>query len=90
MNKINRYNIITLLISVILFVLLLCVLTYSTAPESDKFQLESINPLDILEGTMFLFSYGFGVPLWLSVVILAVASMLIITLLFKAVRRIMR
>lgn len=64
-------------ISVAGLILLFCVLSYLIASQSESFQLESINPLGILEGTIFALGFGLGFPVWLSILAIAIISFLI-------------
>lgn len=53
---------------VILF--LLCFLSYLMAPTTDAITLGSFNPVEIIDGTAFALSFGFGVPFVLSCLII--------------------
>lgn len=63
-----RYNIKTVSISTVTLIILLCALNWAVSPETGKFELSSIDPTNFLEGFVFLLSFGFGLPVWLSVI----------------------
>lgn len=77
MNNITKYNLKTCAISALGLILLFSVLSYMMAPKNDSFELSSINPLEFVEGFLFALGFGFGIPVWLAVVILGMISALI-------------
>lgn len=66
MNNIERYNIKTSAVATITIILLICLFSYISAPQSDSF-LEAINPMIALAGFTFTLAY-IGVPLILSII----------------------
>ena len=71
MNNITKYNLKTSAVSVLGLVLLLSVLSYLAAPETDGFMWNSVNPIECLRGFVFALGFGLGVPVWLAVIVIA-------------------
>ncbi|CDN31791.1 hypothetical protein BN938_1711 [Mucinivorans hirudinis] len=90
MNNITKYNLKTIAISVTGLILLFCVLSFLIAPQSDVFQLESINPLGILEGTAFALSWGLGFPIWISIITIFTISFFIFMVFLWIARRVIK
>lgn len=77
-------------ISVAGLILLLCTLSYLTAPDSDGFTFNSINPLELLEGVVFALGFGLGFPVWLSVAIIGVFLYFIFRMFLWIVKKIVK
>lgn len=90
MNNITKYNLKTCAISTVGLILLFCVLSYITAPESEGFEFSSVNPLGFVEGFLFALGFGLGFPLWLSVIALGVISFFIFTVLIWITRKVIK
>lgn len=90
MNRITKYNLKTFAISAIGLILLLCVLTYISAPKTDGFEFSSINPLEFLEGATFALGFGLGFPLWLSVIVISIVSFFIFMMFLWIIRKVIK
>ncbi len=65
MNKNIKLNISTSLASAVIVLILVCIFSYISAPESAGFW-ESINPVTLIQGLIFSLTW-FGFPLGLSI-----------------------
>lgn len=74
MKNITKYNLKTSIIAAVGLVLLFSGLAYVMAPQTDGFELNSINPFEFVEGFVFALGFGLGVPVWLSLGVLAAIS----------------
>lgn len=90
MNNIQKYNLKTCVISVVGLILLFSGLTYVMAPQTDGFELSSINPFGFMEGFVFALGFGLGVPVWLSLVVLGTVSFFIFMVFLWIARRIIK
>lgn len=88
MNNVTKYNLKACAISALALILLYSGLTYIMAPQTDNFELSSINPFGFVEGFAFALGFGLGFPLWLSLVILAIISALIFMSFLWIVRKV--
>ena len=59
------YKFISGVIALISFLLF----SYFFSGSGGGFRLSELNPVDALEGIAFTFAFGFGMPIWLSVVV---------------------
>lgn len=73
--------------SAAIILLLLCVLSYISAPATESFELSSLNPVLILAGISFLFSFGFGFPVYISIGIVILLLIAAILLLAKLIQK---
>lgn len=78
----------SILISAVILLILLCVLSYISAPATESFDLSSLNPVSILAGISFLFSFGFGFPVYVSIGIVILLLIAAILLLAKLIQKI--
>lgn len=90
MNNITKYNLKTCAISALGLILLFSGLTYAMAPQTDGFELSSINPFGFAEGFVFALGFGLGVPVWLALVVLGVISFLIFMVFLWIARKVIK
>lgn len=90
MNNITKYNLKTCAISALGLILLFSGLTYAMAPQTNSFELSSINPFGFAEGFVFALSFGLGVPVWLSLAVLGVISVFIFMVFLWVVRKVIK
>lgn len=90
MNNITKYNLKTCTISALGVILLFSGLTYAMAPQTDSFELSSINPFGFAEGFVFALGFGLGVPVWLGLVMLVVIWVLIFMLFLWITRKVIK
>lgn len=90
MNNITKYNLKTCAISALGLILLFSGLTYAMTPQTDGFELSSINPFGFVEGFVFALGFGFGVPVWLSLVMLGVISAFIFMVFLWIARKVIK
>lgn len=72
-----RYNATTVSLSLLGVILLYSGLAYVVSPTTVHFEINSINPYSFLEGIVFALGFGLGLPIWLSVVIIGLLSLLL-------------
>lgn len=60
--------------------------SYATGPTTETFNWNSLNPFDFFSGTAFTLSFGFGVPIILSVIICFALFCLMWWLFYKVIR----
>ncbi|MGL4332977.1 MAG: hypothetical protein ACRCZQ_01465 [Bacteroidales bacterium] len=77
-----------ILFSAGIILMLLCILSYISAPSTATFELSSLNPASILAGISFLFSFGFGFPVYISIGIVLLLLIAAILLLAKLIQKI--
>lgn len=85
-----KYNLKATLISLLCLILVFCVLAYLNAPQSDIFLFSSINPWEFLQGVTFALGFGFGFPIWLSVITIGLFSFLLFVAILWVVRKIIK
>lgn len=90
MNNTTKYNLKPSAAAAVGLVLLLSSLSYLTAPSTDKFELNSINPVSFLEGFVFVLSFGLGVPVWLSVIVTVGLGFLIFMAFLRIARKVIK
>ncbi len=88
MNNITKYNIKSFVMALGVLILLLCLCSYISAPQSDSF-LEAINPWSSLAGLAFALTYC-GLPILGAVIAGFVLIMLILFVLFIVARHIVK
>lgn len=76
-----------ILFSAGIILILLCILSYISAPATESFELSSVNPVSVLAGIVFLFSFGFGFPVYISVGIVILILIAAILLLAKLIQK---
>lgn len=85
-KKLAKNKRMALAISAFGVLLLYSALAWLTAPQTETFRWNSVNPLDFAEGMAFALSFGLGLPVWLAVL----ATTLLTFLLWMALWRIVR
>ena len=84
-----KYNATAVSLSILGVILLYSGLAYAVGPTTTSFELNSINPYSFLEGVVFALGFGLGLPLWLSVVIIGLLSLLLFFGLMRIINRLL-
>lgn len=90
MNNITKYNLKTCVISALGVILLFGGLTYAMFPQTERFELSSINPFGFAEGFVFALGFGLGVPVWLAVVVVGLVSVFIFMVFLWITRKVIK
>ncbi len=69
---------------------LLGTLSHATVPCQTCFNWDSFNPRHIIEGFIFVLSFGAGLPVWLSTSALVASLMLLFTLFYLLAQHIVK
>ena len=72
--------------SILGLILLFSGLSYAMVPQTDSFELSSMNPF----GFVFALGFGFGVPVWLSSVVLGGVSFFIFMVFLWVARKVVK
>ena len=84
MNNITKYNIKTSAVATIAIILLICLFSYASAPQSASF-FDAINPITALAGLAFTLAYV-GASLVISIIV-TILIVTVIWFLFLVVAR---
>lgn len=90
LTNIEKYNIKTVSLSIIVLIVLLSVFTFIQAPSTEYFEWSSVNPLEGIAGIIFALSFGFGVPVAISIICLLVVLFMMWFCLLLLVRKIIK
>lgn len=55
------------ILSLVLVIVLMSLLSYGMAPNTDSFQWGSLNPLEAVYGIVFTLCFGLGMARWLAI-----------------------
>lgn len=64
-------------LALLIVLILTSLLSYGMAPENNSFHWSMFNPMEAIEGFLFMLSFGMGLPLWLSFVIVVLLIVLL-------------
>lgn len=71
-KNITKYDLKIYITGVVIILFMLCLLSYFIAPTTDVITLSSFNPIAIIDGMAFALSFGGGVSVVLSYLIILV------------------
>ena len=90
MTNIAKYNLKTVLLSVLAVVLLLMAAGYAFAPATDRFDWNALNPIEAFSSLAFAFGFGLGLPDAVAVGFVVLLLLLFWAVFFWLVRRFVR
>ena len=71
LQNITKYDLKIYIVAIVIILFTLCLLNYLMAPTVDVITLSSFNPIEIIDGSAFALSFGGGVPIILSYLIIS-------------------
>lgn len=90
MTNISKYNLKTILLSVLIVILLLMAAGYASAPSTDGFDWNALNPVEAFSALTFVFGFGLGLPDAVAVCMVILLLLLFWAILFWLVRKFVR